>query len=165
MGLQGPALRLGGGQCRGRLHANTRESPANAKRKTGKDKLRPMQEAFAARRRHVSRVYPKAENERVVIILDNAPWHQVKPTDEALAANPHPEFKRLPIQTQLDVIEHFGGLPRRRAIHNRLFASLAALKRSLRASPCYDRTARGKIRSLIAKCSTPPREPAKSSGT
>src|SRR3954454_16662178 len=44
------------------LHGNILESPANAKRKTGKSKTRRMQEAFAAHLRHVGRSYPKGEN-------------------------------------------------------------------------------------------------------
>src|SRR3954467_15334942 len=48
----------------GALHANTLESPAGAKKKTGKSKTRRMQEAFSAHLRHVGRVYPEAENKR-----------------------------------------------------------------------------------------------------
>jgi hypothetical protein len=58
----------------GALHANTLESPARAKAKTGKSKTRRMQEAFAAHLRHVGRVYPKDKHRRVVLIIDNAPW-------------------------------------------------------------------------------------------
>src|SRR3954470_23699339 len=74
------------------LHCNTLESPARAKQKTGKSKTRRLQEAFAAHLRHVGMVYPKAENKRVVMIIDNAPWHRGKMIDEALADNPHLEF-------------------------------------------------------------------------
>jgi transposase len=66
-----------------------------------------------------------------------------------LAENPHLEFKRLPSYSrQLNVIERFCKLLRRRATHNRLFESLAGLKRSLGASLCYFQTVRGKARSL-----------------
>jgi hypothetical protein len=40
------------------VHSNTLESPARAKRTTGKSKTRRMQEAFAAHLRHVGRLYP-----------------------------------------------------------------------------------------------------------
>ncbi len=134
------------------LHGNTLESPANAKKKTGKTETRRMQEAFADHLRHVGRVYPAEEFERVVLIIDNAPWHRGKPIDEAMADNPHLEFKRLPSYSpQLNVIEHFWKLLRRRATHNRLFESLAGLKASIRASLCYFQTVRRRVRSMVAK--------------
>ena len=55
-----------------------------------------MQEAFAAFLRHVGQTYPKQKYKRVVLIIDNAPWHRGQLIDEAMAANPHLEFKRLP---------------------------------------------------------------------
>lgn len=138
----------------GVLHANTLESPARAKQVTGKSKTRRMQEAFAAHLRHVARLYP-AEPKRVVLIIDNAPWHRGKPIDEALADNPHLEFYRLPSYSpQLNVIERFWKSLRRRAAHNRRFDSLADLKRSLRSSLSYYQTMRRRVRSLIAGCYT-----------
>jgi transposase len=137
----------------GVLHANTLESPARAKATSGKSKTRRMQEAFAAQLRHVARLYPSAEHKRVVLIIDNAPWHRGKTIDEALAEHPHLEFYRLPSYSpQLNVIERFWKLLRRRATHNRLFDDLADLKRSIRASLCYFQTVRGRIRTLIAGC-------------
>jgi transposase len=139
----------------GVLHANTLESPARAKAKTGKSKTRRMQEAFATQLRHVARLYPAEAHKRVVLIIDNAPWHRGKPIDEALAEHPHLEFYRLPSYSpQLNVIERFWKLLRRRATHNRLFGSLAELKWSLRASLSYFQTVRKKIRTLIAGCYT-----------
>jgi hypothetical protein len=137
----------------GVLHANTLESPARAKQTTGKSKTRRMQEAFAAQLRHVARMYPAGRHKRVVLIIDNAPWHRGKPIDEALAEHPHLEFKRLPSYSpQLNVIERFWKLLRRRATHNRYFDSLTDLKRSIRASLSYYQTVRGRIRTLIAGC-------------
>jgi transposase len=139
----------------GALHANTSESPARAKARTGKSKTRRMQEAFAAQLRHVARLYPADKHGRVVLIIDNAPWHRGKPIDEALEEHPHLEFYRLPSYSpQLNVIERFWKLLRRRATHNRLFDSLTDLKRSLRASLSYFQTVRGRIRTLIAGCYT-----------
>jgi transposase len=149
----------------GVLHTNTLESPAAAKRKTGKSKTRRMQEAFAAHLRHVARVYPADRHARVVLIIDNAPWHQGKLVDEALAEHPHLEFYRLPSYSpQLNVIERFWRLLRRRATHNRLFDSLAELKASLRASLCHYQTGRGRVRSLIAGCYTRPENQTASPG-
>ena len=78
------------------VHANTLESPKDAKQRTGKGKTRRLQEAFAHHLRHVGRVYPRERHPRVVLVIDNAPWHRGKPIDEALRDNPHLEFKRLP---------------------------------------------------------------------
>jgi transposase len=137
------------------LHSNLLDSPARAKRTTGKSKTRRLQEAFAAHLRHVGRLYPADRHGRVVLIIDNAPWHRGGPVDEALADNPHLEFKRLPSYSpKLNVIERFWKLLRRRATHNRLFDSLVDLRRSLRASLSYFQTVRGRVRRLIAGCYT-----------
>jgi DDE superfamily endonuclease len=139
------------------VHANLVDSPKGATAKTGKGKTRRLQEAFAAHLRHVARLYPAETNKRVVLIIDNAPWHRGRPIDEALADHPHLEFYQLPSYSpQLNVIERFWKLLRRRATHNRLFDSLADLKRSLRASLCYYQTMRGRVRSLIDGCYTCP---------
>ena len=71
------------------LYSDLLESPARAKQTTGKSKTRRMQEAFAAHLQHVGRLYPAERHKRVVLIIDNAPWHRGKPIDEALADNPH----------------------------------------------------------------------------
>jgi transposase len=135
------------------VHANLVESPARAKQATGKSKTRRMQEAFAAHLGHVGRLYPADGHQRVVLIIDNAPWHRGGPIDEALAECPHLELYRLPSYSpHLNVIERFWKLLRRRASHNRLFESLSDLKRSLRASLCYFQTVRGRIKSLVAGC-------------
>src|SRR6185503_3145687 len=132
------------------IHSNTLESPKDAKKKTGKSKTRRLQEAFAQHLRHVSRIYPKEEYEEVVLLIDNAPWHAGKPVDEALAENPHLRFKRLPAYSpQLNPIERFWKVLRRRATHNRLFDSLADLKGSLRNSLCYFQTMRGRVKTLL----------------
>ena len=147
------------------LHTTTLEGPARAKQKTGKSKTRRMQEAFAAFLRHIGRVYAAKGNPRVVLIIDNAPWHRGKLIDEALADNPHLEFWRLPSYSpQLNAIEHFWKLLRRRATHNRLFESLSNLKRSIRASLCYFQTVKGRIRSLVAKCYGRPENRTASAG-
>lgn len=134
------------------LHTNTLESPKDAKRQTGQSKTARMQEAFAAHLRHVGRVYPQEKHKRVVVLIDNAPWHAGRAMKEALADNPHLELKRLPSYSpKLNPIERFWKLLRRRASHNRLFDTLADLKRSIRNSLCYFQTMRGRIKTLIAK--------------
>ena len=147
------------------VHANLLESPAKAKQTTGQSKTRRMQEAFAAHLRHVARIYPADQHKRVVLIIDNAPWHRGGPIDQALAECPHLEFYRLPSYSpHLNVIERFWNLLRRRASHNRLFEGLGDLKRSLRASLCYFQTVRGRIRSLVAGCYARPADQKASAG-
>jgi transposase len=132
------------------VHANTLESPKDAKKRTGQSKTRRLQEAFAEHLRHVGRVYPRERHPRVVVVIDNAPWHRGKPLDDALHDNPHLEFKRLPSYSpQLNPIERLWKKLRRRATHNRLFDTLADLKASLRASLCYFQTMRHKVKSII----------------
>src|SRR3954468_21203877 len=80
----------------GTLHANTLESPARAKQATGLSKTRRMQGAFAAHLRHIARLYPADRHERVVLVIDTAPWHRGGPIYEALADCPHLKFYRLP---------------------------------------------------------------------
>lgn len=132
------------------VHANTPGSPARAKQKTGPGTTRRMPEAFAARLRHVGRVYPAGRPPAVGPVIDNAPWHGGKVVDEALAENPHLRFVRLPSYSpQLNPVERFWK-KRRRATHNRLCATLADRKASLRASRSYFQAARHKGKSTIA---------------
>jgi transposase len=134
----------------GAIHSNSLESPKDAKKKTGKSKTRRLQEAFAQHLRHVGRVYPAQTHPEVVLLIDNAPWHAGKVVEEALADNPHVKLKRLPSYSpQLNPIERFWKKLRRRATHNRLFDTLADLKKSLRASLCYFQTVRHKVKSLL----------------
>jgi len=134
----------------GALHANTSESLQASNRKSEQSKTRRMQKAFAAHLRHVGRMYPQGEFRRVVLTIDNAPWHRGKLIDEAMADNPHLEFYRLPSYSpNLNVIERFWKKLRRRATHNRLFDTIADLKESVRASLCYFQTIREKVLTLI----------------
>ena len=132
------------------VYANTLESPKDAKRRTGRSKTRRLQDAFAAHLRHIGRVYPREGHPRVVLVIDNAPWHRGKPIDDAMRDNPHLEFKRLPSYSpQLNPVEPFWKKLRRRATHNRLFDTLADLKGSVRASLSYFQTLRHKVNSII----------------
>jgi hypothetical protein len=132
------------------LHTNTLASPKDAKKKTGKSKTRRMQEAFADHLRHVGRVYPQHKYKEVVLLIDNAPWHRGGLIDAACTENPHLKFKRLPAYSpQLNPIERFWKVLRRRATHNRLFDALADLKRSLRASLSYFQTVRDRVKTLL----------------
>lgn len=132
---------------------DTVESRTGLYHATGESKTRRLQRAFAAHLRRLGRRYPKDQYPRVVLLMDNAPWHAGEPIRQALAEYPQLELKRLPSYSpQLNVIERFWKYLRRRATHNRLFDTLADLKRSLRASLCYFQTMRQRLQTLIAKC-------------
>ena len=147
------------------LHTDTVESRTGLYRRTGESKTRRLQRAFADHLRRLGRRYPKDRHPRVVVLIDNAPWHAGQVIKDALGDYPHLELKRLPSYSpQLNVIERFWRLLRRRATHNRLFDTMADLKRSLRASLCYYQTVRGRIRGLVAGCYAPPVERTASAG-
>ena len=132
------------------VHTNLVDSPKGATKATGKSKTRRLQEAFAAHLRHVARMYPAGRHRRVVLLIDNAPWHAGEPIRQALADHPHLELKRLPSYSpQLNPIERFWKVLRRRATHNRLFETLADLRRSLRSSLSYFQTMRDRVRTLV----------------
>jgi hypothetical protein len=134
----------------GAVHSNTLESLQKENRKKKESKTRRMQVAFAGHLRHVGRMYPAGRFKRVVLTIDNAPWHRGTLIDEALAENPHLEFKRLPSYSpQLNVIERFWKKLRRRASHNRLFDTIADLKKSVRAGLTYFQGAPKRLLTLI----------------
>ena len=67
-----------------------------------------------------------------------------------LAENPHLELKRWPSYSpQLNPIERFWKLLRRRATHNRLFDTLADLRQSIRSSLSYFQTMRVRVKTLL----------------
>jgi transposase len=135
------------------LHADLVDSPADAQRKAGRCKTRRLREAFAAHLRHVGRAYPGARHKRVAPVIDNAPWRRGKPVDDALAGHPHLELYRLPgYSPQLNAVERFWRVLRRRATHNRLFDALADLKRSVRNSLRYFQALRRRVALLVTGC-------------
>ena len=98
---------------------DTVESRTGLYRATGESKTRRLQCAFAAHLRRLGRRYPKDQYPRVVLLMDNAPWHAGEPIRQALAEYPQLELKRLPSYSpQLNVIERFWKYLRRRATHN-----------------------------------------------
>jgi transposase len=137
----------------GALHTNTLESLQKENRedrKAGGNKTRRMQQAFADHLRHVAKVYPAGRHKRVVLLIDNAPWHRGKVVNEALAECPHLEFKRLPSYSpQLNPIERFWKKLRRRATHNRLFDAIGDLKSSVRNSLRYFQTVKSRLLTMI----------------
>lgn len=134
----------------GAVHANTLESLQAANRKKAESKTRRMQRAFADHLRHVGRAYPQEKFKRVVLTVDNAPWHRGPLIDQAMRENPHLGFYRMPSYSpQLNVIERFWKKLRRRATHNRLFDTITDLKSSVRNSLRYFQTVRSKLLTMI----------------
>jgi hypothetical protein len=124
-------------------------------RRTGESKTRRLQGALAEHLRQVAARYPAAEHPRVVLVIDNAPWHAGEPVAAALAENPHLELKRLP---------SYSPQLHRRATHNRPLDAVADLRRSIRNSLPYFQTVRSRVRSLIADCYPAPTDQTPSAG-
>jgi DDE superfamily endonuclease len=134
----------------GQLTTRLLDQPAHSKAKTGHSKQQRLQAAFVVHLRDIARAYPASVSAEVVITIDNAPWHRGAGVDEVLAAYPHLHLYRLPSYSpQLNVIERFWRVLRRRATHNRLFASMAVLRTTLRNNISYFQTMRQKVLSLI----------------
>lgn len=124
-------------------------------------KQRYMQAAFARHLRDIGRAYPAAQYPDVVLVIDNASWHRGGPITKALSQLPQLRLYRLPgYSPQLQVIERFWKVLRRRATHNRLFPTRAQLKQALRNSLCYYQTLRHRVLSLIQS----PKKRTQSSG-
>jgi transposase len=141
------ALNLVTGQLTTRLVERPR---AAVKSKQGRSGQRSLQEGFARHLRDIARAYPVAHYPRVVLVIDHAPWHRGARITQALKAAPHLELYRLPrYSPQLQVIERFWRVLRRRATHNRLFLTLAQLTQTLRHNLCYDQTLKHRVLSLI----------------
>jgi hypothetical protein len=129
------------------LRAERLKGPAGRKRV---GKTRRMTAAFAAHLRDVARAYPAHTHPRVVLIVDNAPWHRGQPVKDALADNPHLELYRLPrYSPQLNVIERVWKWLRRRATHNRLFDALADLRAAVRDALRHLQRVPGRVLSLL----------------
>ena len=133
----------------GRLTTRLVERPRLRKKGTP-SKRRYLQQAFARHLRDIARAYPVEQYPCVVLVIDRAPWHKGALIDAVLAECPHLAFYPLPrYSPQLQVIERLWKVLRRRATHNRLFATLAALKQALRSSLCYYQTLKTRVLTLI----------------
>jgi transposase len=133
-------------------HLTTRllEQPARSQAKTGQSTQQRLPVAFAAHLRAIAHAYPARKAPEVVITIDNAPWHRGALMEHVLAAHPHLRVQRLPSYSpQLNVIERFWRVLRRRATHNRLFARMAMLRTTLRNNLGYYQSMRHKVLSLM----------------
>jgi transposase len=135
----------------GRLTTRMVDCPARLRSRTGKSKCRYLQEAFARHLHDIGRAYPGGHYPRVVVLIDNAPWHRGAGVTAVLEEFPHLELYRLPSYCpDLNPIERLWKVLRRRASHNRLFETMHALRQALRASICYFQTCRHRILSLLS---------------
>ena len=134
----------------GRLTSRLLTSEARIRCRHGAHKTRRLQHGFARHLDEVARAYPATQHRRVVLTIDNAPWHRGKPITDALARNPHLELYRLPSYSpNLNDIERFWKILRRRATHNRLFDHVTEMCGALRASIRYFQTTPRRILSLV----------------
>jgi len=131
------------------LRAARRRGDAARKRVS---KTRRMTRAFAGHLRDVARAYPARRHRRVVLVIDNAPWHRGEPVRAALAAFGHLELYRLPpYSPQLNPIERLWKALRQRSTHNRLFDTLGDLAKSVRNGLAHFRSDGRRIISLLGK--------------
>ena len=136
-------------QVTGQLTTRLVGRPA-AKRRPGRSKTARLQHAFAAHLGGIARAYPATLGKPAFITSDTAPWPQGAGIAQVLAAHPHLQLYRFPSYSpQPDLIERFWRVLRRRAAHDRLFATMAELRTALRASLCYVRTMGHKVVSLL----------------
>jgi hypothetical protein len=134
----------------GKLTTRLLEQPARLKQQSGQSKTRRLQVAFVAHLHDMARAYPAEAHPEVVILIDNAPWHQGPIVEEAMAAHPHMTFYRLPSYSpQFNPIERFWRILRRWATHNRLFTTRSELRQTLRHNLCYYQSMRHKVLSLL----------------
>ena len=109
----------------GRLTTRLHDHLSKKYRPEGVSKTQLFQKAFARHLGDIARRYPCESHHRVVLIVDNAPWHKGRLITEALEKHQHLALHRLPSYSpQLNSIERFWKILRRRATHNRLFDSL-----------------------------------------
>jgi hypothetical protein len=96
----------------------------------------------------------------VVRVIARAPGHKGAVLKAVLAECPHLAVYPLPRDSpQLQGMERLWKVLRRRATHNRLFATMVALKQALRTSLCYYQTLKARVLTLIQS----PRKRTKSS--
>jgi hypothetical protein len=142
----------------GEVTARLYPSATRKRRKDGLSKTRRLQVAFAHHLLDVARAYPAGQYRQVVLVIDNAPWHRGLPVQWALSRYPHLQLYRLPpYSPHLNPIERLWKALRRRATHNRLFASMQQLADCLRWHLRYYRSHPEALLQLLG--STPPQQP------
>jgi transposase len=164
LGVKGHRPIVGSRDCKDVVHAfvslnvvtgriTSRQCPSETRRRRreGSHKTRRLQAAFARHLRDVARAYPASRHRRVVVVIDNAPWHAGNPIREVLRDHPHLQLYRLPSYSpNLNVVERLWKALRHHATHNRLFDTLSEMCRAIRAGLRYFQSAPRKVRSLVA---------------
>ena len=149
------ALNLVSGHLTTRITERCRAQGPWKKHRSGQGRL---QKASARHLRDLARVYPAARYPHAVRVIDKAPWHRGAGVTRALQECRRLALYRLPSDSpQLQVIERCWKVLRRRATHDRLFQTVAALKRALRSSLCYYQTLRARVLSLIESAKNRPK--------
>jgi transposase len=134
----------------GQLTTRVLDQPSHSQAKTGRRQPPRLQAAVAVPLREMARAYPASTSAEVVITIDKAPWHRGAGVEQVFAAHPHRRVYRLPSsRPQRTVIERFWRVLRRRATPNRLFASMAAVRATLRHNLCYFQTMTQKVLAFI----------------
>jgi hypothetical protein len=142
----GAALNLVTGQLTTRL----RDQPSHSKAQPGRRTQPRLQAALAVPLRDIARAYPASTYAAVVLTIEKAPWHRGAGVEEVFAAPPHLRVYRLPSYSpQRNGIARFWRVLRCRATPNRLCASMAALRTTLRHNIRYFQTMKQKVLSLI----------------
>jgi hypothetical protein len=148
------ALNLVTGRLTTRIVARPR------KPKPTRSTRRSLPDAFARHLRDLARASPAEYGPRGGLVVDKAAWHQGAWVTAVLADCPPLERYPLPSSSpKLQGIERCWKVLRRRATHNRLFPTLAQLKRALRNSLCYYQTLKHRVLSIMQS----PRKRTKSS--
>ena len=138
----------------GKLTTNIFRISKRNQSKSNHKKLRndmsSFQLAFARHIKKIAQSYKASDYDEVIVVMDNAPWHKSKEVAKLLLNFPHIKLYRLPSYSpQLNPIERFWKLIRRRATHNRFFESTQKLEGALRHSICYYQTFKKHIISMI----------------
>ena len=129
----------------GNLTTKLLEWPKNKNLRKG-----TLQQAFSSHLEQIAKRYPASKYPKVVLTIDNASWHRGKPINDVLEKHSHLKLFRLPSYSpNLQVIERFWKILRRRATHNRFFSSMTQMRKSLRNSIRYYQIFKKRLLSLI----------------
>ena len=131
-------------------HVTTRWVARPRKTRTStRSQRRSLQEALAKHLRDSARASPATHHPRIVLVVDDASWHQGQAIAEGLTVLPPLELSPLPSSSpQLQVSERFGKVVRRRATQNRLCQTIAQLKRTWRNNLCDYQTLKQRVLSV-----------------
>ena len=134
----------------GQFTPRFRAQPTRSKAQLGRSQPQRLPTAFVAPLQDIARMYPAHSSPAVVLLIATAPWPRGVGVEQVLAAHPPLHVYRLPrYRPQLNGIERFWRVLRRRATHNRLFASMAVLRTTLRNNLSYFQTMKQKVLSVI----------------